>query len=160
MLNAGAISVLTDRVRAEGDTTVQLQARGTVARARPRGHGDAQRWQRRQRRAQHRCREHQRRHHARGPRIVLTQLNGDVNGGTLEGSGTVTLGDGGIADIDMRVATKDFAYDAPLDLRSLTDSEIRITTSRTRTSWSAAGSRSWKPGSPATSTSTPACWRR
>ena len=28
-LNAGAISVLTDRVRAEGDTTLKLQARGT-----------------------------------------------------------------------------------------------------------------------------------
>ncbi len=26
----------------------------------------------------------------------------------------------------MRVATKDFAYDAPLDMRSLTDSELRI----------------------------------
>ena len=38
----------------------------------------------------------------------------------------MTLGDGGIADIDMRFATKDFAYDAPLDMRSLTDSEIRI----------------------------------
>ena len=35
--------------------------------------------------------------------ITLTSLKGDVNGGTLEGSGTVTLGDGGIADIDMRV---------------------------------------------------------
>ena len=34
MLNAGAISVITDRVRAEGDTTLQLQARGTRAGAR------------------------------------------------------------------------------------------------------------------------------
>jgi hypothetical protein len=33
---------------------------------------------------------------------------------------SVTLGMGSIADIDMRFQTKD-AYDAPLDLRSLTD---------------------------------------
>ena len=79
-----------------------------------------------------------------GPRIVLTKLTADVNGGTLEGSGSVTLGDGGIADIDLRFTTQDFAYDAPLDLRSLSDSDIRIAR-RTTTSSSAARSRSWRP---------------
>ena len=125
-LNAGAISVLTDRVRAEGDTTMKLLARGTVAEPDLKGtvtlrdavavsdepniaaenvNADIV---------------------LEGPRIVLTKLTGDVNGGTIEASGFVTLGDGGIADIDMRFETKDFAYDAPLDMRSLTDSELRI----------------------------------
>ena len=126
MLNAGAISVVTDRVRAEGDTTLQLQARGTVQDPNLMGtvtlrdgtavidepniaaeniNADIA---------------------LEGNTITLTSLKGDVNGGTLEGSGSVTLGEGGIADIDMRVATKDFAYDAPLDLRSLSDADIRI----------------------------------
>jgi outer membrane protein insertion porin family len=125
-INAGAISVLIDRLRAEGDTTVKLVARGTVAEPNLTGtltlrdgsavsddpniaaeniDADVA---------------------LEGRRIVLTRLTGDVNGGTLEGSGSVTLGDQGIADIDMRFATRDFAYDAPLDMRSLSDSELRI----------------------------------
>jgi outer membrane protein assembly factor BamA/autotransporter translocation and assembly factor TamB len=125
-LNAGAISVITDRVRAEGDTTLKFLARGTMQDPDLKGtvtlkdgsavvdepniaaenvNADLT---------------------LEGPRIVLNSLKGDVNGGTIEGSGSVTLGDGGIADIDMRFQTKDFAYDAPLDMRSLTDSDIRI----------------------------------
>jgi len=125
-LNAGAISVITDRVRAEGDTTVQVEARGTVQDPDLKGtltlrggtavsdepnvaaeniNADVA---------------------LDGRTIRLVSLTGNVNGGTVDGSGTVTLGEGGIADIDMRLATKDFAYDAPLDLRSLTDSDLRI----------------------------------
>ena len=126
MLNAGAISVVTNRIRAEGETTVNLQARGTVQDPDLKGmlalrngavasdepnigaeniNADVS---------------------VDGPTITLASLKGDVNGGTLEGSGTVMLGEGGIADIDMRFATKDFAYDAPLDLRSLSDADLRI----------------------------------
>jgi outer membrane protein assembly factor BamA/autotransporter translocation and assembly factor TamB len=126
MLNAGAISVVTDRVRAEGDTTLQLLARGTVQDPDLMGtvtlrDGSAVSDE------PNIAAENVNADIAlEGQTIRLTSLKGDVNGGTLEASGTVTLGDGGIADIDMRVATKDFAYDAPLDLRSLSDSDIRI----------------------------------
>ena len=61
-----------------------------------------------------------------GPRVTLATLTADVNGGTLDGSGAVTLGAGGIADVDLQFATKDFAFDAPLDLRSLSDAAIRV----------------------------------
>jgi outer membrane protein assembly factor BamA/autotransporter translocation and assembly factor TamB len=125
-LNAAAISVVTDRVRAEGDTTLQLQARGTVQEPNLMGtvtlrDGTAVSDE------PNLAAENVNADIAlEGSVIRLTSLTGDVNGGTLEGSGTVTLGGGGIADIDMRVATKDFAYDAPLDMRSLTDSDLRI----------------------------------
>ncbi|MGE5833638.1 MAG: translocation/assembly module TamB domain-containing protein, partial [Acidobacteriota bacterium] len=62
-----------------------------------------------------------------GRRIELTKLAGDVNGGTLEGSGHVTLAGGRIDDIDLKVSAKDVAYDAPLNMRSLSDATIRLT---------------------------------
>ena len=125
-LNAGAISVLTERVRAEGDTTLKLQARGTVEQPDLTGTftlRDATAVSDEPNIAAENLNADIT---LEGSRIVLTKLTGDVNGGTIEGSGSVTLGEGGIADIDMRFATKDFAYDAPLDMRSLSDSEIRI----------------------------------
>jgi len=62
-----------------------------------------------------------------GERITLSSLNAELNGGSLKGSGSLTIGRGGIADVDMRLETHDVAFDAPLDLRSLTDSTIRVT---------------------------------
>ena len=62
-----------------------------------------------------------------GKQIVLTRLEADVNGGTLKGSGDVTLGEGMLSDINLEITTKDIAYDAPLDLRSISDSNIKIT---------------------------------
>ena len=62
-----------------------------------------------------------------GTRIELRKLTGDVNGGALEGSGHVTLAGGRIDDIDLQVSAQDVAYDAPLDMRSLSDATIRVT---------------------------------
>ena len=126
MLNAGAISVVTDHVRAEGDTTLQLQARGTVQAPDLMGTVTLRDGSAVSEEPNIAAENINADIALEGNTIKLTSLKGDVNGGTLEGSGTVTLGEGGIADIDMRVATKDFAYDAPLDLRSLSDADIRI----------------------------------
>src|SRR5262249_7363274 len=62
-----------------------------------------------------------------GSRMELTRLSGEVNGGNLEASGSVTLGNGSISDVDLQVSVNGFAYDAPLDLRSLSDTTIRLT---------------------------------
>lgn len=61
-----------------------------------------------------------------GPRVTLTTLTADFNGGRLEGSGFAVLGDGGLADLSLEIAARDVANDFPLDLRSLSDSTIRI----------------------------------
>jgi outer membrane protein insertion porin family len=60
-----------------------------------------------------------------GTRLQLTRLKGEINGGTLEASGSVTLGNGSISDVDLQVRATDVAYDAPLELRSLSDATIR-----------------------------------
>jgi len=61
-----------------------------------------------------------------GTRMELTKLSGEVNGGVLGGAGSVTLANGTVSDVDLQVSAKDFAYDAPLDLRSLSSATIRV----------------------------------
>ena len=61
-----------------------------------------------------------------GSRMQLTRLTGEMNGGTIDGSGSVTLANGTIGDVDLQFSAKDVAYDAPLDLRSLSSSTIRV----------------------------------
>lgn len=63
-----------------------------------------------------------------GRRVTLERLDGELNGGRVRGSGVIALGGpGGIEDVNLQLATTDFAYDAPLNLRSLSDATIRVT---------------------------------
>jgi outer membrane protein assembly complex protein YaeT len=126
-LNVGAVSVVTDKVHTEGDSTLNLHARGTIANPEVTGSVDI---------ANtsfisddpNVAGENLNAHiDLEGKRIVLTKLESDLNGGTLTGSGSLTLGDGSVSEIDLRITTKDVAYDAPLDLRSISSSDIRVT---------------------------------
>jgi outer membrane protein assembly factor BamA/autotransporter translocation and assembly factor TamB len=125
-LNLAAAAAFTDRIRTEGTTAIDLAARGTVAE--PELHGsmvladgslalDE---------PEIAAENVAARVELSGKTLRLTSLTGDVNGGTLQGSGHLTLGTGGIADVDLQLATRDFAFDAPLDLRSISDSTLRI----------------------------------
>jgi outer membrane protein assembly complex protein YaeT len=126
-LNVGAVSVVTNKVRTEGDSTLNLHARGTIADPEVTGSVDIANTSfisddpnvAGENLSAHIDLE--------GKRIVLTKLESDLNGGTLTGSGSLTLGDGSVSEIDLRITTKDVAYDAPLDLRSISSSDIRVT---------------------------------
>ncbi|HKE87500.1 MAG TPA: translocation/assembly module TamB domain-containing protein [Vicinamibacterales bacterium] len=125
-LDVGALSVLTNRVRAEGDSALSVRARGTVSDPELTGTVDvtnATFVSNEPRVAGENLNAHI---DLNGKQIELTKLAADVNGGTLTGSGSVTLGEGVVSDIDIQLATKGFAYDAPLDLRSISDANIRI----------------------------------
>jgi outer membrane protein assembly complex protein YaeT len=125
-LNVAALSEVATKVRTEGTATWKLAAHGTTTAPELNGtidladatvasddlniaavnvvaHADVE-----------------------GTRLNLTKLAGEVNGGAFEGAGSVTAGNGSISDIDLQVSVRDFAYDAPLDLRSLSDSTIRV----------------------------------
>ncbi|HEY1303941.1 MAG TPA: translocation/assembly module TamB domain-containing protein [Vicinamibacterales bacterium] len=129
-LDVGALSILTNKVRAEGDSTLNVRARGTVSDPELTGTVDvtnATFVSKEPRIAGENLNAHI---DLNGKQIELTKLAADVNGGTLTGSGSVTLGEGVVSDIDIQLATKGFAYDAPLDLRSVSDANIRISRRR------------------------------
>ena len=125
-INVAAISVFTDAVRAEGDTTLNIAARGTMAAPDLTGFVDM----RDARFVVDEPTVAAENVHARlvlaGRRVSVAELTGTLNGGTLTGSGHVEFGTGGIADAALEVTTNDVAFDAPLDLRSLSDAKIRL----------------------------------
>jgi outer membrane protein insertion porin family len=126
-LNVAAASLLTDQIRAEGDSTLKLTARGTMAEPEVTGTIDVMNARAVSDEPNVAAENINAHLDLEGKRIVLTQLDADVNGGTLKGSGDVTLGEGMLSDVNIQIQAKDVAYDAPLDLRSISDSDIKIT---------------------------------
>lgn len=126
-MNIAAISIVTDAVRAEGASTIDVSASGTMANPilsgnvtvtdgtividEPRVAAEAV--------------------NARidldQNRVNLSSLTADVNGGRLTGKGGLAISGGDITDVNVELTTRDFAFDAPLDLRSLSDADLRIT---------------------------------
>jgi len=126
-INVAAASLLTDQIHAEGDSALKLMARGTIADPEITGSVDlvnARAVSDEPNVAAENINAHV---NLEGEQIVLTRLEADVNGGTLKGSGNVTLGEGMLSDVNLEISAMDIAYDAPLDLRSISDSNIKIT---------------------------------
>ena len=126
-LNVAALSIVTDRVRAEGDSTLKLLARGTLDAPDITGSVDVMNVTLITDEPNIAAENLNAHVDLEGRRIALTRLAADVNGGMLDGQGSVTLGEGLVSAIDLDITTKDFAYDAPLDLRSISDATIKVT---------------------------------
>ncbi len=126
-LNVAAASLLTDQIRAEGDSTLKVVARGTIGEPEVTGTIDVMNARAVSDEPNVAAENINAHLDLEGKRIVLTRLDADVNGGTLTGSGDVTLGEGMLSDVNIEIVAKDVAYDAPLDLRSISDSDIKVT---------------------------------
>jgi outer membrane protein assembly complex protein YaeT len=125
-LNVAVISIFTDAVRAEGETTLQIAARGTVAEPELNGFVNLASASFVVDEPTVAAENVNARLDLSGRRITVSALTGSVNGGTLKGAGHVEFGTGGIADAALELVTDDVALDAPLDLRSLSDATIRL----------------------------------
>ena len=126
-LNVAAVSLLTERVLAEGAATLQVAARGTLDSPDLNGTVDLTDVMAAIEEPNVAVQNLNAHIDLTGNRLAVTRLDGSVNGGSLDGSGTLMFGQGTISDLDFRVSVADFAYDAPLDLRSLSDSTILVT---------------------------------
>ncbi|MGE3178393.1 MAG: translocation/assembly module TamB domain-containing protein, partial [Vicinamibacterales bacterium] len=62
-----------------------------------------------------------------GPDVTVRTFEGELNGGSVTVAGGLTLGEGLLQDVDLRVDATDIAFDAPLELRSLSDSHVTLT---------------------------------
>jgi outer membrane protein assembly complex protein YaeT len=125
-LNIAVISMFTDVVRAEGDTRLQVAVRGTADAPELNGFVDLTNASFVVDEPGVAAEDVTGRVEMAGRRISLANLTGSLNGGRLDGSGYVVLGQGGIADVALELTTDDVAFDAPLDLRSLSDASIRL----------------------------------
>jgi outer membrane protein assembly factor BamA/autotransporter translocation and assembly factor TamB len=126
-LNVAAVSLLTDQIRAEGGSALKLLARGTLGEPDVTGTFEVMNARAVSDEPNIAAENINALLDLQGRRIVLTRLNADINGGTLDGKGSVTLGEGMLSEINLEVSATDVAYDAPLDLRSISDSTVRVT---------------------------------
>ena len=126
-LRTAAVSAFTRNVNVAGRTTMQLAATGTVSDPKVNGYLQL---------ANGRVAMTSPRVAAQGlevrlditpERLTLSRLDGMLNGGTLSGSGSVALQGLAPTDVDLRIQAKGVAFDEPLELRSLSDVDLRIT---------------------------------
>lgn len=125
-LNIAAVSIVTDRVRADGESAIDIAARGTVSDPVLSGNVEVRDGAIVIDQPRIAAEALNARLDLDGNRLNLSSLSADVNGGTLTGTGTLALGTGGVRDVNIDLATRDFAFDAPLDLRSLSDSDVTV----------------------------------
>ena len=125
-LDIAALSLLTTRIRTEGDSTLKLVARGTLAAPELTGTidlKDGTAVSNEPRIAAENIDAHL---DLAGRRISLTRFQADVNGGMVSASGAVTLAERTIRDVNLDVSVTDIALDEPLDIRSLSDASLRV----------------------------------
>jgi outer membrane protein assembly complex protein YaeT len=125
-INIAALSILTDQIRTEGDSTVKLLARGTVAAPDLTGtvtltDGTAVFDQPRV--AAENINAH---FDLANRRMSVTRFDADVNGGTVTASGSVTLGERLVSDVNLEMSAKDVAFDEPLGLRSISNASLTL----------------------------------
>jgi outer membrane protein assembly complex protein YaeT len=126
-LNIAAVELVTDRIRAEGDSSLDVTARGTVAEPILSGHVAVSDGNLVVEDPNLAAEAVNLRLDLDGNRLNISQLSANVNGGTLTGSGGLALAQGGPTDVNIALQARDFAYDAPLDLRSLSDADLTVT---------------------------------
>jgi outer membrane protein insertion porin family len=61
-----------------------------------------------------------------GSSIELTRLSGDAGGGRVEAEGTLSLGEGGVRDVDMRATARSLRLNYPEGLRSEVSGSLRL----------------------------------
>src|SRR5262249_48680923 len=59
--------------------------------------------------------------------ITLSRLEGNLNGGTLSGSGGLALQGLKPRDVGLRITAQDVGFDQPLNMRSFCNADIQVT---------------------------------
>ena len=125
-LNVAALSVLTGQIRTEGNATLKLAAQGTLTSPALTGTidlMDGTAVTNEPRIAAENINVHL---DLAGRRMSLTRFEADVNGGTVNASGTLTLGERFVREVDLEIAAKEVAFDGPVNIRSVSNATLRL----------------------------------
>lgn len=126
-VNAAVASAFTDAVRLGGKGNIEVAASGTVAAPIVKGFAELTNGRLSMQEPTIGADSLQVRVDFTPERATLSRLDGSVNGGTLAGSGGVNVKNGTLRDLDLNVKVTGFGLDEPMNLRSLSDADIRIT---------------------------------
>ena len=126
-VNAAVASAFTDAVRLGGKGNLEVAATGTVSAPIVRGFAELTNGRLSMDEPTIGADGVQLRLDFTPERATLSRLEGNLNGGTLNGSGGVNIKNGTLRDLDVNVKVAGFGLDEPMNLRSLSDADIRIT---------------------------------
>jgi outer membrane protein assembly complex protein YaeT len=122
----GIASLLVEDLRAQGLSTVQLAVRGPLSDPAITGSLDLTNGEialNSPRIAAEKLNLHA---DLSGHELRLTRLQGDLNGGTLSGGGTITWNDGVLGGPGLTVATRNVYLDFPANLRTVSNLDLKL----------------------------------
>jgi outer membrane protein assembly factor BamA/autotransporter translocation and assembly factor TamB len=128
-IDAAAAAVFTRQVRLAGQTTLELAATGTTAAPNLKGFLELANGRIALTQPQIAAQGLQLRIDFTPERVTLSRLDGNLNGGTLSGSGSVALQGFNPTDVNLNVKANDVGFDQPMNLRSQSSADIHVTQS-------------------------------
>ena len=126
-LNAAAATTFAKQARVGGQTTLEIAATGTMAQPIVKGFVELADGNISVQQPQIAAQGLQARIDFTPERITLSRLEGRLNGGTLSGSGGLALQGLKPRDTNFRIAAQDVGLDQPLNIRSFSNADIRVT---------------------------------
>jgi outer membrane protein assembly factor BamA/autotransporter translocation and assembly factor TamB len=126
-INAAAASTFTRTVRLGGQTTIELTAKGTAAAPNLKGFVELANGRIAMADPQIAAQGLQVRLDFTPEGATLSRLEGNLNGGTISGSGSVGLNGVTPHDLNLNIKAADVGFDQPLNLRSQSGADIHIT---------------------------------
>jgi len=126
-INAEAATTFEKKARVGGQTTLEVAATGTMGQPVIKGFLDLADGRFALSDPQIAAQGLQARIDFTPQRVTLTRLEGTLNGGTLSGSGGLSLQGLKPRDVSLRIAAQDVGFDQPLNMRTFGNADIRVT---------------------------------
>jgi outer membrane protein assembly complex protein YaeT len=120
------MAAFSDDVRAEGPTQLQVAIAGTAAKPEAQGYLQVADGSISMRDPRIGLDNLNLRVDLEGTRATISQLSGDLNGGTLTGGGTVEYANGSLRNTDLAVKASDVYMDVPEGLKTVSDIELTL----------------------------------
>jgi outer membrane protein assembly complex protein YaeT len=125
-MNAALLSAFVEDLQAAGSSTFQLAATGTLQDPEISGFFEWTQGQIGVRDPALHLSDLELRLDLEGDRIAVTRLTGDLNGGSLTGTGQVGFADGGLQDINIDLSARNVFLDFPRGLQTASNANLEI----------------------------------
>jgi outer membrane protein assembly complex protein YaeT len=126
-INAEAATTFEKKARVGGQTTLEIAATGTMGQPAVKGFLELADGRFALTDPQIAAQGLQARIDFAPERVTLTRLEGNLNGGTLSGSGGLSLQGLKPRAVSLRIAAQDVGFDQPLNMRTFGNADIRVT---------------------------------
>ncbi|MFB3903132.1 MAG: translocation/assembly module TamB domain-containing protein [Acidobacteriota bacterium] len=126
-ISPGLVELFTDKIQAEGETNLQLAAKGTLSKPVLDGSLELNQVQMQVEDPDVRIDGLRGRLRLNANRLGISQLTGDINGGQLQANGGLTYVPPGVRDASIEAKASDFFLEYPEGLRTGLSADLKLT---------------------------------